>query len=102
MPSMPARAPARCHQRKRKPQNTADPKTMNKGVQPCSRAAGAAAGTGFPPEVMNLPELAKYLRFSAAHTRKLADDGHLGGWKLGSAWRFRKTDIDRRLAGSDD
>lgn len=62
----------------------------------------ATAIAAFPPEVMTLPDLAKYLRFSEAHTRKLADEGRLGGWKLGSAWRFLKTDIDRRLTGSGD
>lgn len=63
---------------------------------------GGAAAAAFPPEVMTLPDLAKYLRFSEQHTRKLADEGRLGGWKLGSAWRFLKTDIDRRLLGGQD
>ncbi|MBE7247340.1 MAG: helix-turn-helix domain-containing protein [Actinomycetospora chiangmaiensis] len=48
---------------------------------------------------MTLPDLAMYLRFSEGHTRKLADEGQLGGWKIGSTWRFLKTDIDRRLLG---
>ena len=66
--------------------------------EPTDAASAAAAG---PPEVMTLPDLARYLRFSEQHVRKLADEGRLGGWKLGSAWRFLKTDIDRRLLGGE-
>ena len=60
--------------------------------------AAVPAGT-WPPEVMTLPDVAKYLRFSEQHTRRLADDGQLGGWKLGKSWRFARADLDRRLNG---
>jgi hypothetical protein len=69
---------------------------IGQGTTPASESppeGGAVAGAPFPPEVMTLPDLAKYLRFSEQHTRKLADGGRLEGWKLGSAWGFLKTSI---------
>ncbi len=45
-------------------------------------------------EVMNVHDLAKYLRMSEAKAYKLARQGSLPALRLGKSWRFRKDLID--------
>jgi excisionase family DNA binding protein len=51
-------------------------------------------------DVMTLSEVAEFLRFNEEHTRRLAARGELGGWKIGSTWRFSRSELLRRLRGS--
>lgn len=46
-------------------------------------------------EIMTIQEVAEYLRLNEKTTYRLASDGKLPGFKVGGAWRFRKSEIDR-------
>lgn len=45
-------------------------------------------------EILTLQELSAYLKISERTLYGYAQKGHIPGIKIGSAWRFRKTDID--------
>ncbi|MCX7826514.1 MAG: helix-turn-helix domain-containing protein [Verrucomicrobiae bacterium] len=45
-------------------------------------------------EIMTLQEVAEYLKLSERTIYGYAQRGVLPGIKIGSAWRFRKTDLD--------
>jgi len=45
-------------------------------------------------EIMTLQEVAEYLKLSERTIYGYAQRGILPGIKIGSAWRFRKTDLD--------
>lgn len=49
------------------------------------------------PEIMNIEELAEYLKVSTSSLYKLAQRGDVPGQKVGKHWRFRKETIDRWL-----
>jgi excisionase family DNA binding protein len=46
------------------------------------------------PEVMNVSEVAEYLRVAPATIYRLAQAGKIPCGKVGRAWRFRKEAID--------
>lgn len=46
-------------------------------------------------EIMTIQEVAEYLRLNEKTTYRLAAEGKLPGFKVGGAWRFRKSEIDR-------
>ena len=48
----------------------------------------------FFPQVMNVREVAAYLRVSQATIYRLAQAGQIPSGKVGRAWRFRKDTID--------
>jgi len=48
-------------------------------------------------EVLTLQELAGYLKIAEKTLYGYAQKGTIPGIKIGSAWRFRKTDIDAWL-----
>ena len=48
-------------------------------------------------EIMTLPELAAYLKIAERTVYLYAQRGIVPGVKLGSAWRFRKADIEAWL-----
>lgn len=48
-------------------------------------------------DVLTLNEAAAFLRFTARHTRRLAENGHIPGHKLGGTWRFSRTALLRLL-----
>ena len=50
------------------------------------------------PPVMNVEEVADYLRVAPATIYRLAQQGKIPGGKVGRAWRFRRETIDRWLA----
>ena len=50
-----------------------------------------------PDEILTLKEVAGYLKLSERTVYSYAQTGVLPGIKLGSAWRFRKADIDTWL-----
>ncbi len=50
-----------------------------------------------PHEMMDLDELARYLRRDAREVSKLASRGHLPGQKVGGQWRFARAEITHWL-----
>ncbi len=48
-------------------------------------------------EIMTLQELATYIKIAEKTLYGYAQKGIIPGIKIGSAWRFRKTDIDAWL-----
>jgi nitrogen PTS system EIIA component len=50
-----------------------------------------------PHEMMDLEQLAKYLRRDLREVNKLASRGHLPGQKVGGQWRFARAEINHWL-----
>ena len=50
------------------------------------------------PEVMNVNEVAEYLRVAPATIYRLAQKGQIPCGKVGRSWRFHKEAIDRWIA----
>jgi excisionase family DNA binding protein len=48
-------------------------------------------------EIMTLQEVAAYLKLAERTVYLYAQRGQLPGIKIGSAWRFRRTDLDAWL-----
>ncbi len=49
------------------------------------------------PSIMTVNELAKYLRLHEQTVYKMAKEGRLPAYKVGSRWRFKKDTIDSWL-----
>lgn len=49
-------------------------------------------------DVMTIKELSEYLKLKEKTAYKLVADGKIPGFKVGGAWRFRKTEIDRWIS----
>ena len=45
-------------------------------------------------DIMTVKEVAEYLKLNEKTTYRLVSDGKIPGFKVGGAWRFRKSDID--------
>ncbi|MDX9860406.1 MAG: helix-turn-helix domain-containing protein [Rhodospirillales bacterium] len=45
-------------------------------------------------DVMTIRDVAAYLKLTEKTAYRLAADGKIPGFKVGGAWRFRRTDID--------
>jgi excisionase family DNA binding protein len=45
-------------------------------------------------ELMDISQMAEYMRISKSQTYKYAENGKLPGFKIGRLWRFRKRDIE--------
>ena len=54
------------------------------------------------PQVMNVIEVAAYLRVSQATIYRLAQAGQIPSGKVGRAWRFRKEAIDNWISERPD
>jgi excisionase family DNA binding protein len=54
------------------------------------------------PSLMTVDELAKYLRMKKVTIYKHAQGGRLPGFKVGSAWRFKKTTVDKWIADKEN
>jgi excisionase family DNA binding protein len=54
------------------------------------------------PQVMNVSEVADYLRVAPATIYRLAQAGKIPCGKVGRAWRFRKETIDRWISEHPD
>jgi excisionase family DNA binding protein len=52
--------------------------------------------------VMNIDDLAEYLKLPKPTVYKLAQNGKIPGKKAGRQWRFHKEAIDRWLSEQDD
>lgn len=57
-----------------------------------------AGCTAMPLSVMTIPEVARLLRVSEKKTYRLAKSGELPSFRLGSAWRFRRSDVESWVA----
>ncbi|MEM7070169.1 MAG: helix-turn-helix domain-containing protein [Pseudomonadota bacterium] len=49
-------------------------------------------------DIMTVKELADYLKIAEKTTYRFASEGRLPGFKVRGAWRFRKSEIDRRIS----
>ncbi|MDZ4057649.1 MAG: helix-turn-helix domain-containing protein [Polynucleobacter sp.] len=47
-----------------------------------------------PDKLMTLQEVADYLQIKERTIYQWAQNGKIPGFKLGSAWRFKKADLD--------
>lgn len=52
-------------------------------------------------DVLTIKELAQYLKLAEKTAYRLASDGMLPGFKVGGAWRFRKTEVDRWIKSQE-
>ncbi len=46
-------------------------------------------------DIMKIGELAAYLKMAEKTLYRLASKGEIPGFKVGGAWRFRKSEIDK-------
>lgn len=46
-------------------------------------------------DILTIKELSLYLKLAEKTAYRLASDGMIPGFKVGGAWRFRKSEIDR-------
>ncbi len=46
-------------------------------------------------EILTVKELADYLKIAEKTAYRFASEGKVPGFKVGSAWRFRRVEIDR-------
>lgn len=51
--------------------------------------------------MMTLEEVARYLRLHPSTVYRLAREGIIPGFKLGSQWRFNRERVDRWMAGQE-
>ncbi|MCI5060519.1 MAG: helix-turn-helix domain-containing protein [Alphaproteobacteria bacterium] len=49
-------------------------------------------------DIMTIKELSEYLKLTEKTAYRLAAEGKLPGFKVGGAWRFRKSQIDDWIA----
>ena len=49
-------------------------------------------------EILTVKELAAYLKIAEKTTYRFASEGKVPGFKVGGAWRFRKSKIDRWIS----
>ena len=63
----------------------------------------AKVGKGPVPSttMMTLREVATYLRLHRSTVYRLAREGVIPGFKIGSQWRFRKEHVDRWMAAQE-
>ena len=63
----------------------------------------APVGSRIDSDIMTIREVAEYLKLTEKTAYRHAADGKIPGFKLGGAWRFRHSEIDRwierRFAG---
>lgn len=46
-------------------------------------------------EIMTIKELSEYLKIAEKTAYRFAAEGKVPGFKVGSAWRFKKKEVDR-------
>lgn len=49
-------------------------------------------------QILTIRELADYLKIAEKTAYRFASEGKVPGFKVGSAWRFRKSEIDRWIS----
>lgn len=53
-------------------------------------------------EIMTVKEVAEYLKIAEKTAYRFAADKKIPGFKVGSAWRFKKTEIDKWIGTQSD
>ena len=53
-------------------------------------------------DIIIIKELADYLKIAEKTAYRFASKGKVPGFKVGSAWRFRKSDIDEWIKRQSD
>lgn len=53
-------------------------------------------------EIMTIKELAEYLKIAEKTAYRFASEGKIPGFKVGSAWRFKKEEIDAWIKRQSD
>lgn len=53
-------------------------------------------------EIMLIKELAEYLKINEKTAYRFASEGKIPGFKVGSAWRFRKSEIAQWIKNQED
>ena len=53
-------------------------------------------------EILTIDEVAAYLKAGRRTVYRLAANGQIPAFKLGGTWRFRRTELDRWIAGRID
>lgn len=48
--------------------------------------------------ILTVKELAEYLKIAEKTAYRFVSEGKIPGFKVGSAWRFRKSEIDRWIS----
>ena len=54
-----------------------------------------------PNDIMTIKELCEYLILKEKTAYKLVADGQIPGFKVGGAWRFRKSELDKWIANQE-
>ena len=49
-------------------------------------------------EIMTVKEVAEFFKIAEKTAYRFASEGKVPGFKVGSAWRFRKSEINRWIA----
>lgn len=49
-------------------------------------------------DILTIREVAEYLRLAEKTVYRYASEGKIPSFKVGGAWRFRKSEIDRWIA----
>jgi excisionase family DNA binding protein len=49
-------------------------------------------------EIMTIREVAEYLKLTEKTTYRLAAEEELPGFKVGGSWRFKRKDLEKRIA----
>ncbi|HAU1368099.1 TPA: helix-turn-helix domain-containing protein [Legionella pneumophila] len=52
-------------------------------------------------DIMLIKELANYLKIAEKTAYRFASEGKIPGFKVGSAWRFRKSEIDQWIKNQE-
>lgn len=52
-------------------------------------------------DIMIIKDLANYLKIAEKTAYRFASEGKIPGFKVGSAWRFRKSEIDQWIKNQE-
>lgn len=52
-------------------------------------------------DIMLIKDLASYLKIAEKTAYRFASEGKIPGFKVGSAWRFRKSEIDQWIKNQE-
>lgn len=53
-------------------------------------------------DILTIKELSLYLKLAEKTAYRLASDGKIPGFKVGGAWRFRKSEIDQWIKSQEE
>lgn len=52
-------------------------------------------------DILTVKELSEYLKLNEKTAYRLSAEGKIPGFKVGGAWRFRKSEIDKWIVGQE-